>query len=227
MRKVNLFKGTAIMLSIATLSISCSNDSAVENYSIDNISNMQRAGDLAAAQRMLTDMKSQFKVNSNAEIISIDDDRPALYTDYLQQLNMSNIVVNTVNHIVLDTKTDVGLIDIYTFQYSQDSSKVLTIYEGKSFDRTLAYDISYNFTTNNMQLVSSTSYLLNNYSVGAKFSMACFKTCMSHIMSSDTTIGATIWVLGIAGGAGCVPCGAAAAVYAGFGTLGCAGGCNK
>lgn len=52
-----------------------------------------------------------------------------------------------------------------------------------------------------------------------------FGACISYALDTDEFLGQSITGLGIAGGAGCVPCGIAAAAVSVFVLIGCAGGC--
>jgi hypothetical protein len=112
------------------------------------------AQDVKDLNIQLESFKSQIKSGEKGEIISIDNEKPLELDSYLLQIGKKNIEINTVSHIKLDTKSEKGILDIYSIQYSSDFTKYLTIIENEN-DNTQSNIIegSYDFTNKSIKLL--------------------------------------------------------------------------
>lgn len=175
--------------------------------------------------KQLEIFKTQLKNNSSGQITLSDNSKPTNLTNYLSQIKKSDIVINTVSHIKLDTKSDRGILDIYTLQYSKDASKYIVIIENQvDLTHSNIIDASFDFSDSSIKLLSHNDYLVNTNVTGKRNWGKCFGDCMSAGLDAHGLLGEVI-ILGGAAGAVCPPCGFVSATYVGVLALGCAGGC--
>ena len=180
---------------------------------------------LSELNKQLESFKSQIRSTSTGVITSMDNASPSKLTSYMSQLGKSNERINFVKHIVLDTKTSAGILNIYAVSYSSNYSKFVLITED-NVDTNVAnaQDILFNFDNNQIKVLSHTgSILLRNGKRGSGWS-TCFGNCLSDGLDTHGLLGQVIVITGAAS-AVCPPCGFVSATYLGLLTLGCAGGC--
>ena len=169
--------------------------------------------------------KTQVKSNSNGQIILSDFAQPNNLTSYLKQINKSNIKINTSSHITLDTKSDSGILEIYSIQYSSDESKYLIIIENQiDLTQSNIVDASFDFSNKSIKLLAHNDFLVDTNLQGKRSWSQCFGDCMSAGLDAHGLLGQVI-IVGGASAAICPPCGAVASVYVGVLLLGCSGGC--
>jgi hypothetical protein len=175
--------------------------------------------------KQLEIFKSQIENTSKGEFISSDFEKPKNLNDYLSQIKKRDVIINTVYHTKLDTKSDRGILDIYTIQYSKDVSKYIIIIENQNdITQSNVIDASLDFSNQSIKLVSHTDYLVDTGSIGKRNWSKCFGDCLSAGLDSHGLLGQVIILTGAAG-AVCPPCGIVSATYVGILALGCAGGC--
>lgn len=173
----------------------------------------------------LESFKKQIKSSEKGEIISIDNEKPLELDSYLSQIGKKDIKLNTVSHIKLDTKSEKGVLDIYSIQYSSDFTKYLTIIENEhDVSQSNIIEGSYDFSNKSIKLLSHVEYLVNTSKYAGKGWSKCFGKCLTAGLSTEGLLGQVI-ALGGAATVVCPPCGYVAATYVAVLALGCAGGC--
>lgn len=183
------------------------------------------AQDIKDYNNQLESFKTQIKSTEKGVIISIDNEQPRELGNYLSQIGKENIEINTVSHIELDTKSENGVLDIYSIQYSSDFSKYLIVIENKNdVTQSNIVDASFDFSNKSIKLLSHTEYLVNTNQLGKQGWSKCFGKCLTAGLSTEGLLGQVI-TLGGAFSVVCLPCGYVAATYVAVLALGCAGGC--
>lgn len=180
---------------------------------------------LKECNKQLDSFKSQIKSVSKGQIVSSDNQRPEKLGYYLSQLEKGDIVINTVSHVKLDTKTEDGILDVYSLQYSKDLSKYLIIIENTNdLTQSNIIDASLDFSNESIKVISHDEFLVDTGVAGKRGWSKCFGDCFSAGLDTHGLLGQVI-VLGGATSAICPPCGFVALTYVSVLFLGCAGGC--
>jgi len=175
--------------------------------------------------KQLENFKTQLNTELSGQITLCDNSRPKNLAFYLNQIHKSDIFINTVSHIKLDTKSDRGILDIFSLQYSKDLSKYIVIIENQNdLTKSNLIDISLDFTDNSVKVLSHIDTLVNTGVTDKRNWSACFGDCLSAGLDSHGLLGQVI-ILGGSASVICAPCGFVSATYVGVLALGCAGGC--
>lgn len=184
--------------------------------------NAQSINDL---NNQLESFKTQIRSAEKGVIISMDTDKPEKLDSYLEQIGKRGITINTSSHIKLDTKSNSGVLDIYTIQYSNDLTKYIMIIENPiDLTQSNVVEASLDFTNNSIKLLSHNSFLVNTGVAGKSGWSKCFGKCLTAGLSTEGLLGQVIVLSGSASVI-CPACGFVSATYVAVLALGCAGGC--
>lgn len=162
--------------------------------------------------------KNQQNLKSEASIVKFDDEKPANLDKYLVQAGLEKEQINTISHLQIDTKSNLGIMETYALQYSKDDyTKYLIIVKDPKFEENyVALNAKFNFKDNTVSVVGMTH--------GKRSWSKCFGDCLTNGLDSHGLLGQVIILTGAAGVV-CPPCGFVSATYVGVLALGCAGGC--
>lgn len=250
--KMKIIKNLALALMAgAIVLVSCSKEDSI---SIDKATNSKdivkknNPVDLSEPTKDLKDLANQFAIDmGKAELLNVDENAPANLALYLSEMQKTGEVFDHISHFEVDTKAEVGVMNIYSLRYASDSSKFLIIYEG-DYEDNFAYDINMDITDSNNSISKSSSLTglsggkltfgltdisppmpISNPNVTTpnKFYPECFKKCVSKGLDPSKSLMGVLIVGLTAQSWYCLPCGAVAGVYTTIVLVGCAGGCNK
>lgn len=184
------------------------------------------------SNKALNELKAQFNIKSEGIILMADNAKPKYLQHYLSQLNKKESDIKSYNHILLDTKTNDGILDVYTIQYSDDITKYLFIVESeKDLFFSPVYDVQLEITNDeSLHMVSHTDYIVAN-GEGDKEKpkpkpgwSQCFGDCVTSGLDAHGMLGFVI-IGGTTAAPVCPPCGFVASTYLAVLLLGCGGGC--
>lgn len=189
---------------------------------------------LKTSNDLFQSFKKQLNLNSNAEILSLDNEKPRFFNNYLRLKKTSQDNLEDFYHLKIDTKTQNGIVDFYTVKINNSNSNAklnseqvnyLTFVESEpEINGSFYFEITFEFNGDNtITLISSNEPTI--LSEGKKSWSKCFGTCMNAALDNSGLLGQVITIGGIAGSLGCSVCGAVAGTYAATAALGCAGGC--
>lgn len=182
---------------------------------------------ISECNKQLENFKIQIGNKSNAQIILVDNIKSKRIDNYLIKHNIEYQNINTLSHIKLDTKSENGIFDIYSIQFSEDTKRYLFIIENeKDSTKNLVFESNINFSKQTINLLSH-EYLLAESDMSTERSKwgDCFGACLEAGMSAHGLMGQVILLTGAASVV-CPPCGFVAATYVAVLAVGCAGGCN-
>jgi hypothetical protein len=115
---------------------------------------------------------------------------PKNLTSYLSKISKSDSIINTSSHIKLDTKSDSGVLDIYSMQYSKDEIKYLIIIENENdLTQCSIIDASFDFSNKSIKLLSHNDFFINSNIEGKIKWSKCFGDCMSAGLDAHELLG--------------------------------------
>ena len=148
---------------------------------------------------------------------------PKSMKDKLNGLKKSDLSNFEGNNLKVQTNTKEGIVNINSYLIEKNGSEQLFFIK---FENDNNYESYYSMR---LEEFSDGKYrILDVLEEGSNSKLnrswlSDYGDCIGKVISTDNYSGKVITVLGIAGGAGCVPCGITGAVIFGFGALGCAG----
>lgn len=164
------------------------------------------------------------------EVLKVEDKLTSSASFSLDLKQKSSKSVSAFS-MVVDSKTDEGILEFNSFTLENYNSKSKTIQYTSyvNFINELGFNATYSIV---LEKIDDKNYKIVGYNtissnastgLNAKTSgwWSRFGDCISGVLDTDRPLGRALAVAGIAGGAGCVPCGIAGAVVFGFAALGC------
>jgi hypothetical protein len=168
--------------------------------------------------------------NSDFEVLEVED----------KNTNSSNFMNDIISrnsnsdmesfYMKIDSKTEEGIVEFNTVTTdvtSDGNNEYMTTYTEFSNENgfTETYKMVLKKTNDEQFEIFDFSVVNTNgvstSSIANRGWWSDFSDCIGGVLDTDESLGQTITVLGIAGGAGCVPCGIAGGVIFGFAALGC------
>ena len=136
-----------------------------------------------------------------------------------------NVSTGIENRQIVNLKSSVDYNNVIHLELMTDGGETLDIYSSPSLENpyeTIVFAVNDGIVTDEVRFTFSENSdgTFNFSALRFNDSTKGWLSCMSGVFD-DELVGTTITLLGVAGGAGCLPCGIAGATITGFAGIGC------